>query len=82
MQALLMSKGLWGYVSGTVKKEDITDPKALETFHFNSQNASAQIFLNVDEEMESVIVDKLDQVDAAGMWTALEAECLSKKAGA
>ena len=67
MQALLMARGLWGYVSGAVKKEGVTDAKALELFDSNSQTVCGLLFLNVDEEMETFIVDKLDSQDAPAM---------------
>jgi hypothetical protein len=39
------------------------------------------IFLHLDEDMENLVFDLLESGDAHGMWTKLEAECLSKRAG-
>ena len=82
MQALLIAKDLWGYASGAVTKEGVTDAAASKTYYSTSQIVCALIYLNIDPEMEAFIVDKLDSMDAPGMWKALEDECLSKHPGA
>lgn len=79
MQALLRIKGYWNVVSGQRKKEE---GKTDETFDDLSEMAASYIYLQFNEEMERLVVDKLESGDAAAMWTTLETECLSKRAGA
>ena len=78
MQALLLRKDLWEYVSGEITRPGEKD-RELAEWKLKAGRAAGYIYAMLDDLRRSLIVDKFLQRDANGMWKKLESQFVQKK---